>query len=147
MSGIKHISIFAENKPGRIAGITKVLAEENINILGMTIASSGSFGVLKFLVDDAEGAFQKLKEKGFTVSLNEVLAVEMKDKPGGLAEIAEVLSKHGINLEYAYGLPIEPRKRAFLITEVTDVERAKKLLQKEHLHFLTEEDIRKERGK
>jgi hypothetical protein len=146
MHGVKHVSIFAENKPGRIASITKVLAEENINIMGMTIASSGSFGVIKFLVDNAHRAFEALKDKGFTVSLNEILAVEMKDQPGGLAEITDMLSKHGINIEYAYGLPIEPGKKAFLIAEVNDIEKAKLLLKDEQLHFLSEEEIRKERS-
>ncbi len=145
MKGIKHISIFAENKPGKLAAITKVLADERINILGMNIASSGTFGVLKFLVDDFERGYEKLKEKGFTCSLNEVLAIEMKDKPGGFSEIAEILSRHGINMEYAYGLPIERGRRAFLIAEVDDVEKAKELLKGEHLQFLSEEDIRKER--
>lgn len=147
MHGVKHISIFAENKPGKIASITKVLAEGMINILGMTIASSGSFGVIKFLVDDCEKAYRMLKEKGFTVSVNDILAVEMADKPGGLSEIAQILSEHGINIEYAYGLPIEPLKRAFLIAEVNDIDRARSLLQNESLRFLSEEDIRKERTK
>lgn len=147
MKGIRQISIFAENRPGKLASITKVLAEEKINILGMNVASSGDFGVIKFLVDDAERGYRSLKEKGFTVSLNEVVGIEMKDKPGGFYEIASILSKHGINMEYAYGLPIEPRKRAFLIAEVNDIEKAKSLLKEEHLRFLSEEDIRKERGK
>lgn len=147
MKGIKHISIFAENKPGKLAAITRVLAEEGINILGMNIASSGTFGVLKFLVDDFERGYRKLKEKGFTCSLNEVLAIEMKDKPGGFYEIASILSTHGINMEYAYGLPIERGRRAFLITEVDDVDKAKELLRGEDLQFLSEDDIRKERNR
>ncbi|MGO9611626.1 MAG: ACT domain-containing protein [Dissulfurispiraceae bacterium] len=147
MHGVKHISIFAENKPGKIASITRVLADGMINILGMTIASSESFGVIKFLVDDCEKAYQMLKEKGFTVSVNDILAVEMADKPGGLSEIAQILSDHGINIEYAYGLPIEPLKRAFLIAEVNDIDRARRLLKNESLRFLSEEDIRKERTK
>lgn len=145
MSNVKHVSIFAENKPGKIAGITKVLAENGINILGMAILSSGSFGVLKFLVDDADKAIAALKAKGFTVSLNDLLAIEMDDKPGGLYRIAEMLTRHGINIEYAYGLPVEPTKRAFLIVEVNDVQRARELLGDENLRFLSEEDIRKER--
>lgn len=147
MQGVKHVSIFAENRPGKIASITKVLADANINILGMTIASSGSFGVIKFLVDDSQRAYQMLKDKGFTVSLNEILAVQMADKPGGLHEISEILTRNGINIEYAYGLPIEPRKKAFLIAEVSDVEKAKQVLKKERLEFLTEDEIRKERTK
>ncbi|HSB52472.1 MAG TPA: ACT domain-containing protein [Dissulfurispiraceae bacterium] len=147
MKDVKHISIFAENKPGKLASITKVLAEEGINILGMNIASSGSFGVIKFLVDDYERGHRSLKEKGFTVSLNDVLAIEMNDRPGGFYEIAQTLSKHGINMEYAYGLPIERGRRAFLITEVDDVDKAKELLRSEHLNFLSEDDIRKERNR
>jgi len=147
MDKLKQISIFSENKPGRLEKITKVLADEGVNILAINIASSNGFGVIKFIVDKCELAYQKLKQKGFTVSLNEVLAIEMVDRPGGLFEVAQLLSKKRINIENAYVFILESRKRAFLIVEVEDIERAKKLLQQENLKFYREAEFKKKTGK
>ena len=108
-----------------------------MNILAINIASSNGFGVLKFIVDKCELAYQKLKQKGFTVSLNEVLAIELIDKPGGLCKVATILSKKRINIENAYVLILESRKKAFLIVDTNDIEKAKKLLKHENLRFFT----------
>ncbi len=135
MEQLKQVSIFSENKPGRLTKITKVLADAGVNILAISIASSNGFGVLKFIVDDSELAYQKLKQKGFTVSLNEVLAIEMIDKPGGLHEVASVLSKKKINIENAYVLILESRKKAYLVVDIKDIENAKKLLRNSKLRF------------
>ncbi|MCX5718518.1 MAG: ACT domain-containing protein [Nitrospirae bacterium] len=147
MDKLKQISIFSENKPGRLEKLTKVLADEGVNILAINIASSNGFGVIKFIVDKCELAYQKLKQNGFTVSLNEVLAIEMVDRPGGLFEVAQLLSKKRINIENAYVFILESRKRAFLIVEVEDIERAKKLLQQENLKFYREAEFKKKTGK
>jgi hypothetical protein len=135
MKQLKQISIFSENKPGRLKKITKVLAEEGVNILAINIASSNGFGVIKFIVDKCELAYQKLKQKGFTVSLNEVLSIELVDRPGGLFEVATMLSEKKINIENAYVLILGSRKKAFLIVDVDDIEKAKKLLKHENLRF------------
>lgn len=135
MDKLRQISIFSENKPGRLEKITKVLADEKVNILAINIASSDGFGVIKFIVDKCELAHQKLRQKGFTVSLNEVLAIELVDKPGGLYEVARILSKKRINIENAYVLILESRKKAFLIVDVDDIEKAKKLLLNVNLKF------------
>ena len=137
MEQLRQISIFSENKPGRLKKITKVLAEEGVNILAINIASSNGFGVLRFIVDNHELAHQKLQQKGFTVSLSEVLAIELVDKPGGLFEVATILSKKKINIENAYVLILESRKKAYLIVDVHDIEKAKKLLKHEKLRFFT----------
>jgi len=147
MDKLKQISIFSENKPGRLEKITKVLSDEGVNILAINIASSNGFGVIKFIVDKCELAYQKLKQKGFTVSLNEVLAIEMVDRPGGLFEVARLLSRKRINIENAYVFILESRKRAFLIVEVEDIERAKKLLQQENLKFYREAEFKKKNKK
>ncbi|NWF98164.1 MAG: ACT domain-containing protein [Nitrospirae bacterium] len=136
MEQLKQVSIFSENKPGKLTKITKVLADAGVNILAISIASSNGFGVLKFIVDDCDLAYQKLKQKGFTVSLNEVLAIEMIDRPGGLYEVASVLSKKKINVENAYVLILESRKKAYLVVDIKDIEKAKKLLKNSKLSFL-----------
>ncbi|MCX8031127.1 MAG: ACT domain-containing protein [Thermodesulfovibrionales bacterium] len=138
MAGIREISVFAENKPGKIEKITAVLANEGINILAITIASTNGFGIIKFIVDKTDLAYQKLKEKGFTVSLNEVLAFEMKDRPGQIHEIAKTLTKLEINMENAYVFVEDSRKKAYFIVQVKDMERAKRLLQKENLKLYDE---------
>jgi len=137
MEQLMQLSIFSENKPGRLTKITKVLAEEGVNILAINIASSDGFGVIRFIVDKCDLAAQKLRQKGFTVSLNEVLAIELVDRPGGLFEVSAVLSKKKVNVENAYVLILGSRKKAFLIVDVNDIEKAKKLLKHENLRFFT----------
>lgn len=133
MAGLREISVFAENKPGKVEKITGVLAREGINILAVSIASTNGFGIIKFIVDKTELAFTKLKENGFTVSLNEVLAIEMKDVPGQINEIARVLLRNEINMENAYVFVEESRKKAYLIVQVKDIQSAKNRLKNENL--------------
>ncbi len=145
MEHLKQLSIFSENKPGRLKKITKVLANEGVNILAINIASSNGFGVIKFIVDKCDLAYLKLKQEGFTVSLNEVLAIELVDRPGGLFDVASILSKKKINIENAYVLILASRKKAFLIVDVNDIEKAKKLLKHENLRFfIAKKNINKE---
>ena len=135
MGELRQISVFAENKPGKIEKITKVLADAGINILAISVSSSGDFGVIKFIVDHCDEAYRKLKEKGFTVSLNEVLGIELVDRPGGLHEVVKALGKHSINVENAHVFVVESRQRAYLIVEVEDVRAARELLKNEDIRF------------
>ncbi|MEJ5228132.1 ACT domain-containing protein [Thermodesulfovibrio sp.] len=142
MSKVYMISIFAENKPGRLERVTKVLSEANINILAFSITSTNGFGVIKFMVNKWEEAYKLLKEKGFTVSLNEAIGIEMKDQPGGLHEVVKILSLKGINIESASVYVAETRKKAYLIVEVEDTAKAMEMLKGENLRFLNAEDIK-----
>ena len=99
---IKQISIFSENRPGRLASVAQALGEEKINILAFSIAEANGFGVIRALVDHPEKAYEKLSSLGFNVAFTDVIAVQMKDQPGGLFEIANVLGDAGINIEYSY---------------------------------------------
>ncbi|MFQ3574729.1 MAG: ACT domain-containing protein [Thermodesulfovibrionales bacterium] len=135
MGELRQISIFAENKPGKIERITKVLADGNINILAISISSSGDFGVLKFIVDKPDEALELLIKNGFTVSLNEVLAIELVDKPGDLHRVAVALLKCGINIENAHVFVVNERAQSYLIVEVENVADAKKRLANEMLSF------------
>lgn len=139
MAGIRELSVFAENKPGKIEKITGLLAKEGINILAISIASTNGFGIIKFIVDKMELAYQKLRESGFSVSLNEVLAIELKDMPGQIHEITEVLLRNEINMENAYVFVVESRRQAYFIVQVKDIERAKRLLEKENLRLYDED--------
>ena len=141
MKTVKQVAVFAENKLGQMARITEVLSEKGINIYAMTIASSDTFGVIKFLVDKPEDACAALKAKGLTASLNEVLAIEMSDKSGGLFAVAQVLAKNKVNVENASGFVIKPGETAALIIEVKDVAKAGAMLAKENLRFFSQEEI------
>jgi len=135
MGELKQISIFAENKPGKLERITRVMADSGINILAVSISSSGEFGVIKFIVDKPEEAFNNLKESGFTVSLNAVLAIELIDKPGDLNRVAVILSRCGVNIENANVLVVGKRETSYLIVELEDVSEAKKKLAGQDLKF------------
>ncbi len=135
MDKVMQVSVFSENKPGRIEKITRIFSEEGINILAISITSTNGFGIIKLLVDKFDLAYEKLKQSGFTVTLNEVLAIEMRDSPGGLYEVSHILAQKGINIENAYVYVVESRARAFLLVEVKDIESAKEILSKEGLKF------------
>jgi hypothetical protein len=143
MDKVMQVSVFSENKPGRIEKITKIFGDEGINILAISITSTNGFGIIKLLVDKYELAFEKLKQNGFTVTLNEVLAIEMKDSPGGLHEVSHILSKKGINIENAYVYVVESRARAFLLVEVKDIDNAREILSKEDLKFFRYDEFKR----
>ncbi|WP_292370779.1 ACT domain-containing protein [Methanoregula sp. UBA64] len=119
---IKQISIFSENRPGRLAAVAHALGEEKINILAFSIAEANGFGVIRALVDHPEKAHKKLSSMGYNVAFTDVIAVQMKDQPGGLYEIAKVLGDAGINIEYSYAY--SGKNAAVLILRVDQVDDA-----------------------
>jgi hypothetical protein len=135
MDTIRLLAIFAENKPGQLAHITGLLAQANINIRWVTIASTEAFGVIKLLVEDEELAYRQLKHSGVPVSLVEVLGVEVEDQPGTLFQVARWLAESGINVENASGVVFG--KRAILLIEVSDRVRARQVLKDKGLRLLT----------
>jgi hypothetical protein len=99
---VEQISIFLENKAGRLAEVTRILGEGGINIRALSLADTSDFGILRLIVNDHEKAKKILKEHGFTVGRTEVVAVEVEDRPGGLSSILQILYEAGINVEYMY---------------------------------------------
>ncbi len=128
---IKQISIFSENRPGRLAAIARAMQEEKINILAFSIAEADGFGVVRALVDQTEKAYEKLTRMGFTVSFTDVIAVRMKDEPGGLHEIAKILGDANINIEYAYAY--SGKEAAVLILRVNNAREAVATLLKKNV--------------
>lgn len=124
---IKQISIFSENRPGRLAAVAQALGEEKINILAFSIAEANGFGVIRALVDHPEKAYKKLSSQGYNVAFTDVIAVQMKDQPGGLYDIAKVLGDSGINIEYSYAY--SGKMAAVLILRVDQVEDAIEKIQ------------------
>jgi hypothetical protein len=136
-----QITVFAENKPGRMERVTRVLREEGINIRAVTIATSDSFGIIKLLVDDPDGAHRALEEEGMSPFKREIVAVLMDDRPGGLHAVAEILGREKINIEGAYGFVIEDRKRAVLVIEVEKIPEVERLLKEHGLTTLADAEI------
>jgi len=141
MAAIKQISIFVENKPGRMAGVAKALGDAGVNIRALTIAEAGDFGVIRMVVDDTERGYKALRETGFMVSETDVLAVEIKDVPGGLYEIADSLGMNNINVEYAYAFVTAKAARAMLILRVDDIKRATEVLSEAEVRVATRAEI------
>jgi hypothetical protein len=133
------LAVFVENKPGQSARITKILADAGVNICWVTIANSGSFGVMKFLVDKCDPAVQSLKEHGLMVSLLEALAVEVENKPGSLQAVADLLGRNQINLDNCSGFVAN--SRAILLIETHQISPARAILEQQGLRLLTQEEM------
>ena len=136
-----QISIFAENKPGRLAKVTGLLAKEKINIRATTIATSGDFGIINLIVDDPKRARKVLSKEGLTVSIKDVIAVVIDDKPGGLDKLVQALAGENINIENAYGFVIESWKKAVFVVEVDQLEKTQEVLKKKGFKTLDTESL------
>lgn len=138
---LEQISIFLENKSGRLAEVTKVLADAGINIRALSLADTADFGILRLIVNDTEMAKKVLKENGFTVGKTEVIGVEVPDRPGGLAGILDVLQKENINVEYMYAFVQKSGDSAIIIFRFDELDRAIETLQKAGVRVLKGEEI------
>jgi len=133
---VKQISVFLENKSGRLAQVTRVLGEKNINIRVLSIADTTDFGILRLIVNDPDTAYQALKEAGFTVSTTDVIAVEVGDEPGGLARVLELLQQKSINIEYLYAFLQKATNAALVVFRVEQIDEAIDVLQKNNVNIL-----------
>lgn len=133
---VEQISIFIENKSGRLAEVTRILGEADINIRALSLADTSDFGILRLIVNDREKAKAILKEKGFTVSKTEVVAVEVPDHPGGLALILQALDTTSINVEYMYAFVERCGENAVIIFRFDETERAIATLRQKGFNVL-----------
>ncbi len=140
---IKQISVFVENKSGRLAQITKVLADNGIDIRALSLADTTKFGILRFIVNEPEKAQKALQDADLTVSITDVIAVSVEDQPGGLAHPLSILNEKGINVEYIYAFVGAPHDKAFVILRVDDNEKAVKELKACGVPLLCTKDIMK----
>jgi hypothetical protein len=125
---VEQISVFLENRAGRLAEITRVLGEAGVNIRALSLADTSDFGILRLIVSDNDKAKEALKKHGFTVGKTSVVAVEVEDRPGGLNRILEILSKENINVEYMYAFVQHSGENALMIFRFDDIDAAVKLL-------------------
>ncbi len=117
--GIKQISVFLENRKGRLKELTETLYEASVNIRALALAESAEFGILRLVVDNPEKAKSVLSKAGFTVKEQEVFAVEVEDKPGGFYKVVKLLSEADINVDYTYAF-VGSAEKAILVFKVPD---------------------------
>ncbi len=130
---IKQMSVFVENTTGRLADLTRALADAEIDIKASCIADTVDFGILRCIVDKPEQATKVLKDKGFTASITEVIAVELADRPGGFADVLEVLAAENIGVDYIYSTIRSKEGTAIVVLKVENPEKAVDVLQKHNV--------------
>ncbi len=137
---IDQISVFVENRPGKLASIAEVMEAQMVNFLAFSIAEADGFGLLRAVVSDSQAIVTVMRDLGYAVITNKVIAVKMKDQPGGLKEIANTLGEAQINVEYGYAYT--KKDSAVLILRVDDAEKSVEVLKKAGFNLLDEEDLK-----
>ncbi len=140
---LKQLTVFVENKPGALVGITNTLAESNVNIRALSIADTEDFGILRLIVNDNENAKEKLTNAGYLIKTTEVVGVKIGDDPGKLSKALAVLDESGINLEYLYAFMSRTEKHAYVVIRVANNDAAETALQNAGFHIITDADVDK----
>lgn len=138
---IQQLSIFVENKSGRLAEITEILGRANVDIRAISVADTSDFGILRLIVDKPQDAVKVLKEAGLTVSLTSVIAVGIDDRPGEFAKAMRILADADISVEYMYAFISRDKGKAFVILRVDDSEKAMEHLRAKGVALLAAEEI------
>lgn len=138
---IKQISVFVENKKGRLAEITETIAKSGANIRALSIADTTDFGILRLIVDKVDCAVAALKESGITVSVTNVIAIGIEDKPGAFSIPMRILAQADVDVEYMYAFITRKSEKAYVILRVADNEAAAKVLMEQGVEILNEESL------
>lgn len=134
---VKQISVFLENRSGRLSEVTRVLGNKGLNIRALSLADTSDFGILRMIIDHPADAYMALKEQHYTVQETEVIALEVADQPGGLAGVLELLSQNGINVEYLYAFPERDSvENAIMVFRFDDNDKAIALMQQNGIRIL-----------
>jgi hypothetical protein len=139
---LTQISVFLENRKGRLYDVCSLLGKNKINIRALTIAETEKFGVLRIVVDKPDKAMQVLKKNNFVANITDIVAVEVEDKPGGLAAILKILSSHNINLEYMYGFVEKTSDKALLVFRFDDPDKAIAVFKKNKIKVVGSKEIK-----
>jgi len=137
----EQISVFLENKAGRLAEVTGILSEANVNIRALALADTSDFGVLRLIVDDNIKAVESLKNRGFTVGKTDVVAVEVEDRPGGLHRLLDMLNKAGTNVEYMYAFVQHSGENAVMIFRFDNIDEAIKVLEEHNVKVINGKEV------
>ena len=139
----KQLSVFIENREGRLDEVLAVIKAANVNIMSLSLADTSEYGLLRLIVSDPAKADAALKANGFSSLLTDVLVVRLDNKVGSLQSFLAALANTDINLEYMYGLTIEKEGKASLVIKASDFQKASAILLKSGAELLTAEEIAK----
>ncbi|PKL68588.1 MAG: acetolactate synthase [Methanobacteriales archaeon HGW-Methanobacteriales-1] len=140
---LKQISIFLENKEGRLKKAISILSQANTNIRALSIADTSEFGILRLIVPEPEKAQKKLEENNFVVKVNEVIAVEVPDQPGGLDSILSILYGSQINVEYLYAFVEKNEDKAIVVIKTENIDEGIAALEESNIKIMSAEDVNK----
>ncbi len=138
---IKQLSVFLENKSGRLVRVAQVLGEAGINIRGLSIADTSDFGILRMIVDKPEKAIEVFEKKGIMATVTDVIAMEVPDQPGGLARVLEYLQDADINIEYLYSFIEKQAANAIIMMRVEKIDEALAVLHKNDVPVVSGERV------
>ena len=138
---IRQISVFIDNRPASLSEMTRSLADENINLRALSLAETRDFGTTRIIVADVDTCSEVLKEAGYHFIETDVLAVEVVDRPGGMADVLECIAIEHISVEYAYAMIEKREGSAVIILRVDNIGKAIMALQKRNIRLLTREDV------
>ncbi|SLM30009.1 ACT domain protein [Desulfamplus magnetovallimortis] len=138
---VEQISIFLENKAGRLAEVTAILRDANVNIRALSLADTTDFGILRLIVNNNQAAEEALKKEGFTVGKTNVLAIEVDDSPGGLNNVLDPLTSEGVNVEYMYAFANPHGKNAIMIFRFHDLDKAIGILKEKGINVINGADV------
>ena len=136
---VKQISIFLENKPGKLAEVTKVISDNNINIIAMSLAEAEDFGIVRLIVKDLYNATNVLKNAGFILSIKDLIAIEISDKPGSFSLVLELLGKNDVNLEYMYAFTAHTSGCVNMVLKVADNKKATAILSENNVKMISQD--------
>ena len=135
---VKQLSVFMENRPGRLFKLTNALGKEGIDFVTLSIADTKDFGIVRFIARENERAYEILKKEGFTVGQTELIGVEVDDKPNALASVIGILDEHNINIEYLYSFVLTNNNSAKILMRIENTEEAIRVLENEGIKLLSE---------
>jgi len=136
---LKQISVFLTNQPGTLAKFTKLLMEKNVNMRAISVAETADYGILRILVNKIDECVKILKDANYLVSVNDVIAVDIPDKPGALYEITKILGDANVNIEYLYSTLV--REEAIIVIRVDDNKKAMTILKSKGIKLIEKQDF------
>ena len=138
---IKQLTVFLENKSGRLAEVTSILGDNDIDISALSIADTTDYGILRLIVNKPDKAEEVLRKNGLTMSITSVIAIGVKDEPGGLAKALRVLENGGVEIEYMYAFVSKKEEEAMVIIKTGTPEKAVELLKNNGISVLTSDEV------
>ena len=136
----KQLTVFIENRAGRLSEVLSVLGENNVNILSQSLADTTEFGLLRLIVDDPARGKEKLTENGFSSLLSDVSIIQIPHKAGSLQALLKIIDENGVNIEYMYGLSIKSDK-AYIVLKASDIEKLDKIFTENGVSTISCEEL------